>query len=355
MCGLFGMAGPGVQAEDLIFMRELAYTSGLRGTDATGMFQAGVFKKHSYYRLEKGRSEVSYFLWFHENHEDGNPKILADVTDNVFMGHARAATKGELTDENAHPFDVGEIVGAHNGTLYDKKYQDKKKTDSELFIRDIQERGLEAVLKGLDKGSAYALTLFDKKTGELTFARNDKRPLNYAYHNKRKVLYWASERGMLEFVAQRQNWGTGIDIGKVFRFTENVIYTVHPHGVNAGKLPDYTAKHIIPLWLRKEEEEAKQKAPLITHGTTERENLTNVLLLPERKPLNLNLRKGEAPTKEGLTPKPCVYCRTPMDLLAQYEGVEIKAGEYICKPCDLINSELMKEHLNKHSPKGLII
>lgn len=344
------MAGPGIVHEDLEFLKDLAYTSGLRGLDGTGFLQAGAFKRAIHYEMEKGSAEISYFMWYHRVDKEGNKRLLNSTADNVFMGHCRAATKGGISDENAHPFDVGRHIGAHNGTLFDSKYQKVGTTDSELMFKDIEERGFETVLKELDKGSAFAISMFDKTTGELIFARNDKRSLCYAYHNKRKVFYWASEGAMLQFIAQRSNYGMGMDIGKIFRFSENTVYRVHPLSVNAGSFPEYKARMFTPNWIKEEqrENEEKDKAPLIVHDTKERENLTNVLLLnPPKRPLNLNIQKP--PIKSELL-KPCVYCKTPLDLLAQYEGVEIEPHHYICKSCDKINKEMAEEHLKKHSP-----
>ena len=36
---------------------------------------------------------------------------------NILMGHTRKGTTGAITKENSHPFEIGNIIGAHNGML----------------------------------------------------------------------------------------------------------------------------------------------------------------------------------------------------------------------------------------------
>jgi hypothetical protein len=98
---------------------------------------------------------------------------------------------------------MSNIVGAHNGTLHDKKYEDAKKTDSEIMFRDINDRGLSTVLNELDKKSAFAITMYDKRDHCVYFTRNDDRTLSFAFLEGRGVMYWASELGMLKYVLDR--------------------------------------------------------------------------------------------------------------------------------------------------------
>lgn len=293
-------------------------------------------------------SEISYFTWFHDTQKNGNKRIFNTLNDDIFMCHVRAATKGAINNQNAHPFDVKSIVGAHNGTLRDKKYEHKTKTDSELFFEDVETRGLKEVIESLHPDSAYAVTIYNKNNGTITFAKNDQRPLHFTYNTTRKVMYWASEKMMLEFILKRVE----INYGLIYRFTDNRIYTLDPSDIQAAQMPRWTS--IVDVTAPKKEEpkkEEEQKLPLITHQTKERENLNNVLLNKDNDnvvPLNLNLRNRQKGKKKLL--EHCVYCQRDMDPLDQYLGTMMDEGLYICKTCNDINEEVAKEHMEKHSP-----
>jgi glutamine phosphoribosylpyrophosphate amidotransferase len=58
---------------------------------------------------------------------------------NITMGHTRFATKGSISDRNAHPFVKGKIVGTHNGQVFDfnPKIDDGHEVDSELIFNAI--------------------------------------------------------------------------------------------------------------------------------------------------------------------------------------------------------------------------
>src|SRR5690606_11388339 len=119
--------------------------------------------------------------------------LLDRWTPELFMGHCRAATVGKVTKENAHPFDIGSIVGYHNGTLVDERYsKHPTKTDSELLMEDIEKYGVEETLNGLSVASAYAVAVYHKGEGIISLARNHHRPFFIAFNQKRSVVYWAS-------------------------------------------------------------------------------------------------------------------------------------------------------------------
>lgn len=210
MCGLFGMMGPGVQKNDLKIIRDLGIFSQVRGMDGAGIYQVRSNAQkgwRTYEQLYKSYATFSEMVLEIEakqrRREKGMEDILESVSIDVFMGHVRWATKGGMNSAQAHPYEFSGIVGAHNGTLRDKKYEDKTRTDSDLMFEDVNRRGLETVLNELDPWSAYAITMYDKEQKKMYFARNDERPLFFAANRSRSVLYWASEKEMLEFALQR--------------------------------------------------------------------------------------------------------------------------------------------------------
>ncbi len=348
------MAGPGVSASDIGMIRDLAYVSGLRGGHGTGVLQGKATKKDFKLRIRKLAEDISYFLWFHSSQKGGDDKILDDIFDNLFVGHVRYATKGEITEKNSHPFDTGRFVGAHNGTLRDKRYEDEKKTDSEMMFTDMETRGVSRVLKDLDDSSAYAVTMFDKRTKELIIARNYKRPLCYAWNLERRVLYWASEKLMLEFAALRN----GVKLSTIYKFTEEMIYSFRPEEIEANKTPKWRTENI-----------KKPVVPVVTHTVhsehspwsyANRSNRTdlleplpgeksNVLRLPGPVERNYSITSVIKPAeltrvKTNKLQVDCIHCMRVMDLFDQYKGTEVDVGIYSCEECDLLVTEMAKRN-----------
>lgn len=213
MCGLAGMCGVQIHKDDRDMYRELLYVTSLRGPHSTGLFTAQPLAKKDVMKMKKITVSSPEFISL-----DMRSKaecLLDDFYADLFMGHCRWATVGEVTRANSHPFDVGNLVGAHNGTLNDlwsfgKKGEDK--TDSQIMFEMMNKDGIEKVLRDLHPQSAYAISVYDKKTKKLTLARNKDRPLFVAFNKDRGVLYWASDAYMLEFAANRN----GINIETVY-------------------------------------------------------------------------------------------------------------------------------------------
>lgn len=205
MCGVFGIAGPGIVGKDLDILTNLGLASQIRGRDGSGIYQIRSNGARGYNSelLYKSVDNFSTYLDDISIFKKEIGPILNNISVDVIIGHVRAKTRGEISNENSHPFMFDKIVGAHNGTLKDAKYQDPKKTDSELMFNDINERGLVPVLEELDKDSAFAITLYDKVKKEVNLVVNEMRPLSVAFLLDRGVIYWASERSMLEWILDR--------------------------------------------------------------------------------------------------------------------------------------------------------
>lgn len=207
MCGICGVAGYILKEVDIQAFKDLLTISVFRGRDATGTLFATVDKGRNRYFTDKEVTPSPIYTLQKEKMINGmwrNHDLRAAI------GHARWATVGDKgKKENAHPFSTPNLVGVHNGSIYNrKKIRDTGKdyeTDSEALLNAIDKFGLYETIDEIQEDGAYALTYIDKRTGVLNFYRNDQRPLLFIFNEANDVLYWASEEAMLKFVLERSD------------------------------------------------------------------------------------------------------------------------------------------------------
>jgi predicted glutamine amidotransferase len=239
MCGIFGMLE--VIEEKPVFNLRLKspkrgiLTDGiqvamLRGYDSTGLAIVGGKDVTVVKKALSAHDFVQTRIYEKALH--GLDKKWA------IIGHARSATRGNVTDENSHPFRVGRITLVHNGTLtnYEHTMLDGKSfnTDSESITNMIDKKGIQATVDAMD--GAYALVWHDKVKGTVNFLRNKERPLFFAKSEDEKMLFFASEHQMISLAAERH----GVSLGKLYVFNENTQFIF-----KEGSLK-YTTKKVEP-------------------------------------------------------------------------------------------------------------
>lgn len=195
MCGLVGMAGPLTGKKEQV-IKTLLILDALRGIDSTGIAVVG---RNFEVKMAKAL---------------GDPYQLLDTpvfnkamngVNSLIIGHNRWGTVGGNSRHTVHPFDVGTIVGAHNGTVTSKwKLKDANsfKTDSEAIFNSMQEVGLRETVDLLE--GAWALVWYDAVYKTINFLRNKERPL-YFVTDEEGCLYWASEKWMLSVALSRHD------------------------------------------------------------------------------------------------------------------------------------------------------
>lgn len=216
MCGLVAMVaktGAGFSYKDKTLFSQMLYADALRGFDSTGAFCVNKYHNLS---MIKSAQPASTFLTT-KAYEDFLNKAYQQGK--VLVGHNRAATKGEKTDENAHPFIEGNTCLVHNGTLHSHKHLKDVTVDSHAITHSIDERGFEETYQ--DMNGAFALIWYDAEKKRVNIVRNKERPLWILETDT--VDYIASEPDMLIWLYER-NFGDSNKYQTKYFTTECLYY-----------------------------------------------------------------------------------------------------------------------------------
>lgn len=225
MCGLVGMITKlrnGFNGENANFFDQLLFMNSMRGMDSTGVF---LVNNIGNVKLAKDAKQSAAFLStkeYKEIKEDGIRNGWA------MIGHSRKATKGIISDKNAHPFAVDEkLVLVHNGSMWgEHKHLKDVEVDSEAIAHTIANGDdVETSLQKIN--AAYALIWYNVMQKQMYFIRNTQRPL--AWLETPNCWYFASEGGMLEFIAERMN---------ITRFPDAFATEFNPLTLNSWKLEE---------------------------------------------------------------------------------------------------------------------
>jgi len=167
MCGLFGFSGK-TPCNKKYMQLGIIWNSLERGEDSTGIYSP-------INGLKKSLTKGSHYVL----HDENDFK-----TDKVMIAHVRAKTIGLATVENAHPFERGNYILAHNGTLTNHKdliskyelTESEYNVDSDVVCGCIAKNNNFDVIKEI--AGAAAFIIHDKTKPDLLYVfKNEQRPL----------------------------------------------------------------------------------------------------------------------------------------------------------------------------------
>lgn len=176
----------------------LLYIDAVRGEDSTGVF---CVTRSGNVHVAKQASDSNKFLK-EKAYED--IKDIAYKNGWVMVGHNRKATRGSITDANAHPFWVEDkLVLVHNGSLMGShKHLADVEVDSNAIAHVLaEEPDTEKALSKIN--GAYALIWYDIQNKKLNIIRNKERPLWWVETDEAYLI--ASEPAMLYFACWRND------------------------------------------------------------------------------------------------------------------------------------------------------
>jgi glucosamine 6-phosphate synthetase-like amidotransferase/phosphosugar isomerase protein len=222
MCGIAGMLNVKPENREVAkrIFKSLVLANESRGRDSTGVLV--VDKDSETHSLFKDTIPASQFL---------KRKKFRQVEGDLWLGHTRLATTGEVNERNAHPLNRKDTFLVHNGVISNHKEIAKKldyeyEVDSEVLIPIVQEKNWD-MLKEI-KGSANFIA-WDKNEDRIYVSRHDN-PLYCLTMEKLGMIMFSSMKDVLEFVAGHYN-----SEEEPFEFTNDTLVVLDMKGKMIGE------------------------------------------------------------------------------------------------------------------------
>lgn len=234
-CGLVGFSGKGKFNLDKIKIL-LLWNALERGKDSTGIYSP----KND---LKKSTDNAYKFCVKNEI-----------IEDNILIAHVRAATRGYVTQHNAHPFVEENVILAHNGTLtnewamfyhYELTNAQNYKVDSHIVAACLNKAKNFKPLSAINGPAAFLIG--NKGAPDTLFVfRNDERPLYKGFIDG--DMYISSIEESLEYIGcihikefKKDTLYTikkGIQLGEALKLKNDPVK--HPNIYNSSlTLPDF--------------------------------------------------------------------------------------------------------------------
>ena len=223
MCGIIGLISKnsnGFYLKEAELFTHMLQMDTIRGLDSTGVF--GVTPQ-SEIDIVKGNTNGWLFTSC-KQYSDFEKDIFHKY--HIVIGHNRAATKGTITSDNAHPFQEENITLVHNGTIFNQEELDVSvEVDSHAIAIALSKADAVNALNKIH--GPFALVWFDSKQKTLNLARNNERPLflleyqNYwCISSEPGLPYWLNGRDGIKPIKAPHP----VPIEKIVRFDINKLH-----------------------------------------------------------------------------------------------------------------------------------
>lgn len=203
MCGVWGFVkekATVLNINEYKFIHDAALAGQVRGEDGFGIivvYENGVCRTFKGIGTPNSLMESNQFEELFGKREKKHDPLKEYKIKAVF-GHNRAATKGQISPGNSHPFRHKHITLMHNGTL-NNHLPKEFDVDSLWATHRMAEDSPEDVFNSLF--GAYVFIWHNNKDKTINLVSNGQRPLHY--QKTTLNTYFASEAGMLEWLLTR--------------------------------------------------------------------------------------------------------------------------------------------------------
>ena len=222
MCGLCGfithnkanLTAEQVKTRNQIFT-VLLMAMQSRGTDSAGL--VGITDDK--WKLYKKAIEAFEFVKEEKYWETLNEK------NNIVIGHTRQKTTGIVSDRNAHPFQRGNIVGAHNGMVSNYLEIDNKvDVDSEVIFSLLNKNKNNFTETFKKLSGSFAITWVDVSGANSVYLVAQDNPLALVNIKELKTYFWCSTKEDLAIVLQ-----ASVGLGKrdIWSPKQNTVYQIN--------------------------------------------------------------------------------------------------------------------------------
>ena len=212
-----------------------------RGPHATGV---AWLKRDGQHRLFKRPVEAGRLVEDKAFHE-----VLAGIDNRttLLLGHTRWRTRGdERVNGNNHPIRAGDVLGTHNGTIYNADYLFKRfrlqrfaEVDSELLFRLAAQVGRTGRIDidrfkdclRLCRGQITAV-MASRLDPETIIVLKGNRPLELRFHVRHRAVLYASDAAYLDAVLDEESGWVDLAIPPmslmVFRHRMLTAFSIEP-------------------------------------------------------------------------------------------------------------------------------
>jgi glucosamine 6-phosphate synthetase-like amidotransferase/phosphosugar isomerase protein len=213
MCGINGMVflkgverNPQMMAKIRFIFDELMVETMDRGEHATGVAS---FKRDGSYEFHKNNINADKMTTDDEKYREIVRNFDGDNT-SVVIAHTRYLTKGVASNmNNNHPFDIGNVVGLHNGSAknddtlfkkYEKEFTRVGEVDSEIVFQlinhynkdNITLGGLRKALEDTKLRGLFALAFVHKNDTNTLHLVKQEKPMYVAYWQEAGIIIFNS-------------------------------------------------------------------------------------------------------------------------------------------------------------------